>query len=118
MQQPAATVRCGLTESEAQQRLAVEGFNDLPATNRRTFLHIVVGVLREPMFALLLGAGGMLIYAAPVLAEMRAICDAVPAITAAAAARLAAAMAWPGAGDATPTAQWADARDQLLAAVA
>jgi beta-N-acetylhexosaminidase len=49
---------------------------------------------------------------------MRAICDAVPAITAAAAARLAAAMAWPGAGDATPTAQWADARDQLLAAVA
>ena len=50
--------------------------------------------------------------------EMRAICDAVPAITAAAAARLAAAMAWPGAGDATPTAQWADARDQLLAAVA
>ena len=57
MQQPAATVRCGLTESEAQQRLAVEGFNDLPATNRRTFLHIVVGVLREPMFALLLGAG-------------------------------------------------------------
>lgn len=51
-------------------------------------------------------------------AEMRAICDAVPAITAAAAARLAAAMAWPGAGDATPTAQWADARDQLLAAVA
>jgi beta-N-acetylhexosaminidase len=47
--------------------------------------------------------------------EMRAICEAVPQITAAAAQRLAAAMAWPGPGDATPAAQWADARDQLLA---
>jgi beta-N-acetylhexosaminidase len=49
-------------------------------------------------------------------AEMRAICDAVPAITAVAADRLAAAMTWPGAGDATSSAAWADARDQLLAA--
>ncbi len=48
-------------------------------------------------------------------AEMRAICEAVPPISAAAARRLDAAMAWPGAGDATPSAQWADARDQLLA---
>ncbi len=48
-------------------------------------------------------------------AEMRAICEAVPAITDAAAARLAAAMAWAGPGDDTPMQQWADARDQLLA---
>lgn len=48
-------------------------------------------------------------------AEMRSICEAVPPITDAAAARLAAAMAWAGAGDATPAAQWAHARDQLLA---
>ncbi len=48
-------------------------------------------------------------------AEMRAITEAVPPITDAAAARLAAAMAWAGPGDATPAAQWADARDQLLA---
>ena len=50
-------------------------------------------------------------------AEMRAICEAVPGISAAAAARLETAMLWcpPGAGDTTPAAQWAAARDQLLA---
>ena len=47
----------GLTEREALSRLAGEGFNDLPTTDRRTFLRIIVDVLREPMFALLLGAG-------------------------------------------------------------
>jgi beta-N-acetylhexosaminidase len=47
-------------------------------------------------------------------AEMRSICDAVPEIGPAARARLDAAMAWAGPGDATPSAQWADARDQLL----
>lgn len=47
--------------------------------------------------------------------EMRAICEAVPAITDAARVRLDAAMAWIGSGDETPAAQWADARDQLLA---
>ncbi len=46
--------------------------------------------------------------------EMRAICEAVPAIAVRAAERLAAAMAWAGPGDATPAAQWADARDELL----
>lgn len=48
-------------------------------------------------------------------AEMRSICEAVPDITAAAKARLDAAMAGIGAGDATPAAQWAEARDRLLA---
>ena len=47
----------GLTEAEAQARLRSEGFNDLPKTDHRTFLRIVGDVLREPMFALLLGAG-------------------------------------------------------------
>ena len=48
-------------------------------------------------------------------AEMRAICEAVPQITAVAQARLDAAMAGLGTGDATPAAQWAEARDRLLA---
>ncbi len=47
----------GLTEEQAKARLRTDGFNDLPSTDRRTFLHIVGDVLREPMFALLLGAG-------------------------------------------------------------
>ena len=48
-------------------------------------------------------------------AEMRAIAEAAPAMTAAAASRLAAAMAWMGSGDGTPAAEWAAARDALLA---
>jgi beta-N-acetylhexosaminidase len=47
--------------------------------------------------------------------EMRSICEAVPDITPLAADRLAAAMAWAGPADPTPAAQWASARDQLLA---
>ena len=50
-------VTAGLTEAEAQARLRAEGFNDLPKTDHRTFLRIIGDVLREPMFALLLGAG-------------------------------------------------------------
>jgi beta-N-acetylhexosaminidase len=48
-------------------------------------------------------------------AEMRSICEAVPDITTSAKARLDAAMAGIGTGDATPAAQWAEARDRLLA---
>jgi hypothetical protein len=47
----------GLSESEAQARLKTEGFNELPRPDRRTPLRIVLEVLREPMLALLLGAG-------------------------------------------------------------
>ncbi len=53
----AATV--GLTEAQARLRLQAEGFNDLPRSDHRTFLRIVGEVLREPMFALLLGAGAV-----------------------------------------------------------
>ena len=49
----------GLSEDEARTRLRLEGFNDLPSTERRTLLNIVRDVLREPMFALLLGAGAV-----------------------------------------------------------
>jgi P-type Ca2+ transporter type 2C len=49
----------GLSESEAQARLVAEGPNELPQPDRRTPLRIVIEVLREPMFALLLGGGGI-----------------------------------------------------------
>lgn len=52
-------------------------------------------------------------------AEMRSIVEAAPVMSAAATERLAAAMAWMGSGemrgDATPVAEWAAARDALLA---
>lgn len=48
------------------------------------------------------------------LAEMRSISEALGLISPAAERRLDAAMAWAGAGDDTPAALWADARDRLL----
>ncbi|WP_454642847.1 cation-translocating P-type ATPase [Bradyrhizobium liaoningense] len=47
----------GLAESEAQARLQLEGYNELPRPDRRTPFRIVLEVLREPMLALLLGGG-------------------------------------------------------------
>jgi P-type Ca2+ transporter type 2C len=49
----------GLDHAEAQRRLQAEGYNELPRTQRRTLLRIAVEVLREPMLALLLAAGGV-----------------------------------------------------------
>jgi Ca2+-transporting ATPase len=46
----------GLSEKEAAARLKAEGPNTLPQGDRRTFIRIVLEILREPMFALLLGA--------------------------------------------------------------
>jgi len=45
-----------LSEAEAAVRLRDDGFNELPAGNRRTVIRILIDVVREPMFALLLGA--------------------------------------------------------------
>src|SRR5512133_2248978 len=53
---PSDPVSCGLSEKEAAARLKSEGHNTLPQADRRTFLRIVLEVLREPRFALLLGA--------------------------------------------------------------
>jgi len=47
----------GLSEREAAERLASEGYNELPSPDRRTLLGIVFEVVREPMLALLLGGG-------------------------------------------------------------
>ena len=51
------TQALGLSQQEAAARMRRDGFNDLPSLERRRLPQIVLGVLREPMFALLLGAG-------------------------------------------------------------
>src|SRR6185437_4722504 len=53
----APTSRRGLTAREAAERLRSEGPNELPELERRRTLRIIIEVVREPMFALLLGAG-------------------------------------------------------------
>ncbi len=52
----------GLSEADVQARLRSEGYNELPRTEQRTPLRILLEVIREPMLALLLGGG--LIYLA------------------------------------------------------
>lgn len=47
----------GLSEQEAADRLRTEGYNELPPTNKRGFIGIILEVIREPMFILLVGGG-------------------------------------------------------------
>jgi len=49
----------GLTSAEAAARLAAEGPNALPVPGRHGLAAIALGVLREPMFLLLLAATGI-----------------------------------------------------------
>lgn len=53
------TGHVGLSTSQARERLAEDGPNELPRPNRRTPLRITLEVLREPMFAMLLAAGAI-----------------------------------------------------------
>ena len=48
----------GLSSVEAAQRLTRDGFNELPSAKPRTVLIIALEVVREPMFLLLIAAGG------------------------------------------------------------
>ena len=47
----------GLTEQEFRERLAIDGYNELPGTKKRTFWHILLEVVREPMFLMLIACG-------------------------------------------------------------
>jgi P-type Ca2+ transporter type 2C len=47
----------GLTNQEVLERLAQEGYNELPSTKRRTIFHILLDVIREPMFLMLIACG-------------------------------------------------------------
>ncbi len=47
----------GLTEQEVLERLAQDGYNELPSAKKRTFVHILLEVVREPMFLMLIACG-------------------------------------------------------------
>jgi Ca2+-transporting ATPase len=51
------TERKGLTDKEAESRLAAEGYNELPTAKKRNVLHIALEVAKEPMFILLIACG-------------------------------------------------------------
>jgi Ca2+-transporting ATPase len=47
----------GLSEKEASERLAHEGFNEIPSAKKRSIFSIALNVLREPMLLLLIASG-------------------------------------------------------------
>jgi Ca2+-transporting ATPase len=47
----------GLTDAEVRERLATDGYNELPTAHKRTFLAMLLEVIREPMFLLLILCG-------------------------------------------------------------
>ncbi len=47
----------GLTEQEVLERLAQDGYNELPSAKKRSLLHIVFEIVREPMFLMLIACG-------------------------------------------------------------
>ena len=49
----------GLSTAEAQRRLAASGYNELNPPRQRYIWYVVADVLREPMFMLLIAAGGI-----------------------------------------------------------
>jgi Ca2+-transporting ATPase len=49
----------GLTEGEASERLRRDGPNELQSQKPRRLVHIAMDVAREPMFLLLVAAGGL-----------------------------------------------------------
>jgi len=49
----------GLSDEEAARRLEADGYNEVPSTKKRNALGIAFDVIKEPMFLLLVAAGGM-----------------------------------------------------------
>jgi Ca2+-transporting ATPase len=52
----------GLSSSEAEKRLLENGYNELPTGKKRTFLNVVLEVVKEPMFLLLIAGGSIYLF--------------------------------------------------------
>ncbi len=52
----------GLTEEQVKQKIATEGFNELPSSKPRSLFHIAFGVFQEPMFLLLVACGALYLF--------------------------------------------------------
>jgi P-type Ca2+ transporter type 2C len=47
----------GLSDEQVRQKLEKEGYNELPSSKPRSIFHIMFGVVKEPMFLLLVACG-------------------------------------------------------------
>ncbi|MBU1168632.1 MAG: cation-translocating P-type ATPase [Proteobacteria bacterium] len=52
-----STIYKGLSENEALERRNTEGYNELPSSKRKNIFSMALGVIKEPMFILLVSAG-------------------------------------------------------------
>nr|NQU89923.1 cation-translocating P-type ATPase [Bacteroidota bacterium] len=52
----------GLTNEQVHQKRASEGYNELPSSKSRNILHIAAGVIKEPMFILLVACGTLYLF--------------------------------------------------------
>jgi P-type Ca2+ transporter type 2C len=52
----------GLSEEEATLKIKIEGYNELPSTEKRSVLTIILEVIREPMFLLLIACGTIYLF--------------------------------------------------------
>ncbi len=64
----------GLSNVEAVRRLAAEGYNELSPPRRNSLAHIVWEVMREPMFLLLVAAGGIYLLLGDVQEAVMLLC--------------------------------------------
>jgi P-type Ca2+ transporter type 2C len=49
----------GLTASQAREKLLTDGYNSLPSSKPKNFFSIALGVVKEPMFILLVACGSL-----------------------------------------------------------
>lgn len=49
----------GVSADEVSRKLISEGYNELPSSKSRNFISIALGVVKEPMFLLLVACGGL-----------------------------------------------------------
>ncbi|HEY3389421.1 MAG TPA: cation-translocating P-type ATPase [Prolixibacteraceae bacterium] len=52
----------GLTDEQVKQKIAAEGFNELPSSKPKSLIHIALGVFQEPMFLLLVACGALYLF--------------------------------------------------------
>jgi len=55
-------ISSGLSKAEAAGRLKSDGYNELPTAKEKSFFYFLIEILKEPMIALLLAAGGLYIF--------------------------------------------------------
>ena len=52
----------GLSQEEASEILQKEGYNELPSSKPKSVFKIALGVVKEPMFLLLVACGTLYLY--------------------------------------------------------